>query len=68
VDEVTVSLHRESAKIYQFPTRVRQTAGCHREQADVVVDPKLPRVAAAAFGSGWYHEAAIEEAQRGLKR
>ena len=48
-----------SATIYQFPARGRFAAGAVRE------DEKLaaPRV---VFGSGWYHDEAIE-AERARK-
>ena len=59
-DDHEPSSQRESAKIYQFPTadppdaseaiRGRAAQGC----------PAMRRaIAAATFGSGWYHEAAV---------
>lgn len=57
-----------SAKIYQFPTRVRPTIGGHREEPAPVVDLMSPRLAQAAFGGGWYHEEAIQEAERARKQ
>jgi hypothetical protein len=65
---MTTSLGRESAKIYQFPVRVRAMAGGHREQAKPVADHMSPRAANAAYGDGWYHEAAVQEAERAVKR
>jgi hypothetical protein len=53
-----------TAKIYQFPVRGRMTAGGNREDIKQTTDPKLQRVTGDTFGSGWYHEAAIEEAKR----
>lgn len=47
-----------SAKIYQFPTRVR-SANDMRRAEDQVAAAELPCI---EFGSGWYHDAAIEEA------
>ncbi len=56
-----------SAKIYQFPTTVRATAGGRREAVAPVTDLASPRVAKALCGSGWYHEEAILEAERARK-
>lgn len=52
---------RPTAKIYEFPTRPRMTSGHHRlalaqQQAAVAF-------AAVEFGSGWYHEAALDEVE-----
>ena len=64
---MTTNVHRESAKIYQFPVRVRAAAGGHRDGGKPVVELS-PRVAKASFGSGWYHDAAIQDAERDLGR
>ncbi len=61
-------LYRESAKIYEFPVRVRATSGVRRDEAERAVTSVSPRVVRAELGSGWYHEAAIEEARRELER
>lgn len=53
-----------SAKIFQFPVRVRAAAAGHRDEPKPSVDVASSRVAKAAVGSGWYHEAAIQEAER----
>lgn len=53
-----------SAKIYQFPVRGRKAAGDDREQIKPVTDPRFQPVLGDTFGSGWYHEAAIEEEKR----
>jgi hypothetical protein len=49
---------RASAKIYQFPLRVRADVVDRRQAADAV---RLPNCD-AAFGACWYHEAALTEA------
>jgi hypothetical protein len=54
---------QQSAKIYQFPARVRPTAAGSGD----VANGMSPRLAKAAFGSGWYHDAAIQEAERPAK-
>ncbi len=48
-----------TAKIYQFPVPSRKTAGGSREQTKPAIND--PGVEPTSFGSGWYHEAAIEE-------
>jgi len=62
---MTTSVYRGSAKIYQFPARARaapegQTASDDRAAPNL----NARRVAAAACGSAWYHEAAIQEAEQ----
>ena len=61
---------RESAKILQFPTKARPAGGNGRyEQARFAAEAAMaPRVAKVAVGSGWYHEAAIQEAEQAAKR
>jgi hypothetical protein len=69
---MTTSFHRGSAEICQFPARVRPAPGGHREEAKPGENPAAPnlasrRVANAAFGSAWYHEEAVQEAERTSK-
>jgi hypothetical protein len=55
-----------SAQIISFPARICATVGNHDQAIPTV---KLPSLAApAAFGSGWYHEEAIREAERTPRR
>jgi len=66
---MTTSFYSGSAKIYQFPTRVRPTSEGRREFPDaggnlLVLNPAPLRVAMTACGSAWYHEAAIAEAEQ----
>jgi hypothetical protein len=63
---MTTAFTRESAKIYTFPKRARIKADTQGDQAKSTVS-LAPR-AHVAVGSGWYHEAAIEEAERDRKR
>jgi hypothetical protein len=59
---MTTGGHRQSATIYQFPTHaVRRTAE-HFDDAKLVpmIAPQLPTV---EFGSGWYHDEAIQDDQ-----
>jgi hypothetical protein len=55
---------RQTAKIYQFPRK--GPAGDGRGEARSAADPRLPRSASTEFGSGWYHEAAVQ-AERGRR-
>jgi hypothetical protein len=69
VTAVAENVWAGSAKIYQFPVRGRAPIGGDRQDvvkasADVA-SLRLPKTVA---GSGWYHEAAIQEAQRAVKR
>jgi len=54
-----------SAKIYQFPVRQRALISARSAQATVRQSPE-PQVKVMA-SSGWYHDAAIEEAGRSGK-
>jgi hypothetical protein len=53
-----------TAKIYQFPVGGRSAIGVRQNGSSGTVDATTPRVNEASSGSGWYHEAAIEEAKR----
>jgi hypothetical protein len=64
---MTKSDYGGSAKIYQFPVRAGTPAGGHREELKPTGDVVSSRVAKAAVGSGWYHEDAIQEAERARK-
>jgi hypothetical protein len=63
---MTTELYRGSAKIYQFPARVRPLLGGRGEEAKAnnnLAAPNLTPMAVAkvAFGSAWYHEEAVRE-------
>ena len=58
---MTDSFHG-SAKILQFPARVRPPPGGHGEAARPGENLTSP-FARMAFGSGWYHEEAIQAEQ-----
>lgn len=55
------SSDRTSAQIYQFPVRGRFAASIARDE--MAAKPSTPQAVKAAGGSGWYHEAAIEDAE-----
>lgn len=63
---MTANLHRESAKIFIFPTRERTVSerGAARQAAELLAAEQNPQ---AGYGDSWYHEAAILEAGRTLK-
>ena len=56
-----------SAKIYQFPVRARALAQMARLEREAEHHETLRRLAPAC-GSGWYHDAAIEESRDPRKR
>jgi hypothetical protein len=68
---MTTSLNRGSAKIYQFPARVRSALGSQRDDAksgENAAAPNLPsRFPSASFGGAWYHEEAVQDAERAGK-
>jgi hypothetical protein len=60
-------IRRQSAKIIPFPRRIgANNAGLRQEHA-AAPDSRLQAMTAVEFGSGWYHQAAIE-AERPRKR
>ena len=59
---MTTSHDRVSATIYEFPARGRfALAGQGNEKSSA--NYLSPRVARVAYGSGWYHDEAIEDAE-----
>lgn len=58
---MTTTTHREAAKIYEFPSGGR--ASRNRASASSSAHPASPKTAKAEYGSGWYHDDAIEEAE-----
>ena len=65
---MTPTSQRKSAKIYQFPIRTRPAVGDHRDGGDRAAAAPMPRYATAVYGSGWYHDSAILEDERGARR
>ena len=58
-DSMPANLHRESAKIYQFPVKFRGRGERLGTRQPLDIDPDI---CDAAFDS-WYHEDAIREAE-----
>ena len=55
---MTANLDRVSAQIIQFPARGRFAAAERDDNS--IANPLAP----IAMGSGWYHDAAIQDAER----
>jgi Protein of unknown function (DUF2735) len=64
---MTMTYDRPSAEIYQFPPRGRFAVASHCDQSrpDAAMSPS--RVPTTVFGANWYHEEAIQEAERARK-
>ncbi len=58
------NVRRESAKIYEFPRRPRGLADTYRRGDRLAAELSSVHAPTIEFGSGWYHQAAVEEAQR----
>ena len=56
---MATSSHLGSAKIYQFPVKPRTAV----KPPHAANPPLASQVPATAFGSGWYHDEAIREAE-----
>ena len=59
---MSTTAHRETATLYAFPSGGRANRGGSRKGAPA--HPPPAKIAQAECGSGWYHEAAVEEAER----
>ena len=60
---MSVSSERRSATIYDFSARLRAAGRDQRLNAAKPESPAM-RVATVEFGSGWYHDAAIQDPDR----
>jgi hypothetical protein len=61
---MTASSYRQSAKIYQFPEGGRAALGGRRDEAQAAENFAASRFAKVACGGAWYHQEAIEKAER----
>jgi hypothetical protein len=59
---MTTNVFRGSAKIYDFPARGRFAAGGDREDNALAANFTSPRVTKTVFGSAWYHDEAVQDA------
>jgi len=57
---------RETAEIIPFSLQTRVPSREHHDAEAAVVTFPLPRIARTACGNCWYHEAAIQDADRAL--
>lgn len=64
---MTKQQQQATAKIYQFPARPRATSDSQQRTAKSFVSSDASQPPAVEFGRGWYHEAAIEEADGARK-
>jgi len=53
-----------SARIYQFPARGRFAPSGQREATEHSATATLPRDVKVVASSGWYHDEAIQAAER----
>lgn len=64
---MSMSSHHESARIYQFVPKARAGQPARHDRIASVVDLMPTRLPLCDFGSGSYHDAAIQE-DRSRKR
>jgi hypothetical protein len=64
---MTASSYRESATVYQFPKGGRAALGGRRDEAEAAETSTAPRIARVASGGAWYHEEAVQKAERARK-
>jgi hypothetical protein len=64
--DMNTNFYRESATIYEFPAGGRAAFGSLRDASKPAAVTSL-RVPKTVFGSGWYHEAAVQEAEQTRK-
>ncbi len=64
---MTASSYRQSAKIYPFATGGRAALAGRRDEAMPVENLAMPRIARVATGGAWYHEEAVQAAERARK-
>jgi hypothetical protein len=65
---MTMTHDRPSAEIYQFPPRGRFAVAGQRDESKSIAGLALARLATSAFGGNWYHDEAIQEAERARNR
>ena len=59
---MTASSHRESAKIYMFPTGVQATSAEAVKKALFAAETAAIRASDAVISGNWYHDEAIQAA------
>ena len=61
---MTTNFPHASATIYTFPARGRFALDDKRDDAKPANNVTLPRFAKLVVGGAWYHEQAIQDAER----
>jgi hypothetical protein len=61
---MATSHDRGSAEIYQFPPRGRFVVAGRRDESEPTAGIAMSRLATTTFSGSWYHEEAIQEAER----
>ncbi len=61
---MTTNTSQASATIYTFPARGRFATNDKREDTKPANTVTLPRFAKLVVGGAWYHEQAIQDAER----
>lgn len=61
---MSANTNRETAEIIPFPLRARASSIEHHDAEAAVVKFPLPHIARVACGNCWYHETAIQDADR----
>jgi hypothetical protein len=64
---MTARSYRESATIYPFPKGGRAAPGGRRDEASAAETFAASRIARVACGGAWYHEEAVQKAERARK-
>jgi hypothetical protein len=64
---MTANIHRGSAEIYTFPARGRFAAGGRLNEHQPAANLASPCIAPTVFGGAWYHDEAVQEAERAPK-
>jgi hypothetical protein len=65
---MTTALHRETAKIYQFPAGGRAAFNPGRRINQAAEAASSVRPSKVVYGGSWYHEAAIQDVDPARKR
>jgi Protein of unknown function (DUF2735) len=58
---MTTNVQTGSATIYEFPRRGRFAVSGQADASTSIANPALQRAPKISFGSGWYHDEAIQE-------
>jgi len=61
---MTTETSQPTAQIIPFPIGGRRALDNKRDDAGIAAELRSARASAIACGSGWYHDAAIQDAKR----